>query len=107
MLYPENQQRRGRLQRLCPVNLLLINLLPVAGMFMEITPPFRAVFPPVNSKFRHKTAVFIIFHQNDQKHGMNFIIFNAIFLVARRGKYGIIYNINNEFLCTFRRCNYG
>ena len=43
MLYPENQQRRGRLQRLCPGNLLLINLLLVAGMFMEITPPFRAV----------------------------------------------------------------
>ena len=43
MLYPENQQRRGRLQRLCPGSLLLINLLPVAGMFMDITPPFRAV----------------------------------------------------------------
>ena len=27
MLYPENQQRRGRLQRLCPGSLLLINLL--------------------------------------------------------------------------------
>ena len=38
---------------------------------------------------------------------MNFIIFNAIFLVARRGKYGIIYNINNELLCTFGRGNYG
>ena len=70
---------------------------------LEKTP----VSPPVNSKFRHKTEVFIIFHQNDQKHGMNFIIFNAIFLVTRHGKYGIIYNINNEFLCTFRRCNYG
>ena len=70
---------------------------------LEKTP----VSPPVNSKFRHKTVIFIIFHQNDQKHGMNFIIFNAIFLVARRGKYGIIYNINNELLCTFGRCNYG
>ena len=78
------------MQRLCPGSLLLINLLPVAGMFMEITPPFRAVSPPVNSKFRHKTVIFIIFHQNNQKHGMNFIIFNAIFRVARRGKYGII-----------------
>ena len=27
MLHPENQQRRGRLQRLCPGSLLLINLL--------------------------------------------------------------------------------
>ena len=54
MLYPENQQRRGRLQRLCPGSLLLINLMPVAGMFMDITPAFRAVSPPVNSKFRHK-----------------------------------------------------
>ena len=107
MLYPENQQRRGRLQRLCPGSLLRINLLPVAGMFMDITPAFWAVSPPVNSKFRHKTAVFIIFHQNDQKHGMNFIIFNAIFRVTRYGEYGIIYNINNEFLCTFWRCNYG
>ena len=107
MLYPENQQRRGRLQRLCPGSLLLINLLPVAGMFMEITPLFRAVSPPVNSKFRHKTVVFIIFHQNNQKHGKTFIVFNAIFRVARRGKYGIIYNINNELLCTFGRCNYG
>ena len=67
----------------------------------------RRFFPPVNSKFRHKTEVFIIFHQNDQKHGMNFIIFNAIFRVARHGKYGIIYNMNNELLCTFGRCNYG
>ena len=25
------------------VILLLINLLPVAGMFMDVTPPFRAV----------------------------------------------------------------
>ena len=107
MLYPENQQRRGRLQRLCPGSLLLINLMPVAGMFMDITPAFRAVSPPVNSKFRHKTAVFIIFHQNDQKHGMNFIIFNAIFRVTRYGKYGIIYNMDNELLCTFGRCNYG
>ncbi len=107
MLYPENQQRRGRLQRLCPGSLLLINLLPVAGMFMDITPAFRAVSPPVNSKFRHKTVIFIIFHQNDQKHGKNFIVFIAIFRVARRGKYGIIYNMNNELLCTFRRCNYG
>ena len=107
MLYPENQQRRGRLQRLCPGSLLRINLLPVAGMFMDITPPFRAVSPPVNSKFRHKTVVFIIFHQNNQKHGKTFIVFNAIFRVARRGKYGIIYNINNELLCTFGRGNYG
>ena len=73
----------------------------------RLEPPFRAVPLPVNSKFRHKTVIFIIFHQNDQKHGMNFIIFNAIFLVTRNGKYGIIYNMNNEFLCTFRRCNYG
>ncbi|WP_418694438.1 hypothetical protein, partial [Agathobaculum sp.] len=63
----------------------------------------RGGFPPVNLKFRHKTVAFIIFHQNEQKHGMNFIIFNAIFLVARHGKYGIIYNINNELLCTFGR----
>ena len=107
MLYPENQQRRGRLQRPCPGSLLLINLLPVACMFMDITPAFRAVSSPVNSNFRHKTVIFIIFHQNNQKHGMNFIIFNAIFLVTRYGKYGIIYNINNELLCTFERCNYG
>ena len=107
MLHPENQQRRGRLQRLCPGSLLLINLLPVACMFMDITPAFRAVSSPVNSNFRHKTVIFIIFHQNNQKHGMNFIIFNAIFLVTRYGKYGIIYNINNELLCTFERCNYG
>ena len=73
----------------------------------RLEPAFRAVSPPVNSKFRHKTVIFIIFHQNDQKHGMNFIIFNAIFCVARHGKYGIIYNMNNELLCTFGRCNYG
>mgnify|MGYP001695829121 FL=1 len=43
MLYLGNQQRRGRFQRLCPDSLLLINLLPVADMFMDVTPPFGAV----------------------------------------------------------------
>lgn len=76
-------------------------------LYRQTGAALRGGFPPVNSKFRHKTEVFIIFHQNDQKHGMNFIIFNAIFRVARRGKYGIIYNMNNELLCTFGRCNYG